>query len=248
MRSRSTLKLLTLLFLAALASVGFASLSVWQIERRAWKLDLIERVNTRIHAAVVPAPSPAQWPAVFAANSEYRHVRLVGHFLHDRETLVTASTERGVGYWVLTPLETVDGFVVLVNRGFVASAYKSPTTRVAGQLAGEVTLFGLMRMTEPKGGVLRSNDPKADRWYSRDVAAIAVARGLDPNLTAPYFVDADATDAPDDGRPVGGLTVVSFRNQHLQYAITWLLLALLPLMFIFITIRHEWRLRCGSPD
>jgi surfeit locus 1 family protein len=77
-------------------------------------------------------------------------------------------------------------------------------------------------MTEPDGGFLRSNDPTADRWFSRDVAAIAAAKTLAD--TAPYFIDADATTNPG-GLPVGGMTVVSFRNSHLVYALTWFALA-----------------------
>ena len=43
---------------------------------------------------------------------------------------------------------------------------------------------------------------------------------------APYFIDADATNVAPDA-PVGGLTVVSFPNNHLVYAITWYALAAL---------------------
>ena len=39
-------------------------------------------------------------------------------------------------------------------------------------------MTGLLRMSEPGGAFLRSNDPAADRWFSRDVAAIAASRGL----------------------------------------------------------------------
>ena len=79
-------------------------------------------------------------------------------------------------------------------------------------------------MTEPGRGFLRSNDPGADRWYSRDVVAIGARRGLGP--TAPYFIDADASSSAAKG-PVGGLTVVRFPNNHLAYAITWFILALM---------------------
>ena len=33
-----------------LLAAGFTALGVWQLERRAWKLDLIARVEARIHA------------------------------------------------------------------------------------------------------------------------------------------------------------------------------------------------------
>ena len=35
------------------------------------------------------------------------------------DTLVKAVTELGGGFWVLTPLKTASGAIVLVNRGFV---------------------------------------------------------------------------------------------------------------------------------
>jgi surfeit locus 1 family protein len=82
---------------------------------------------------------------------------------------------------------------------------------------------GLLRLTEPKGGFLRSNDAVANRWYSRDVSAIADARGL--AHVAPYFVDADAKPNPG-GFPIGGLTVIRFANNHLVYALTWFALAI----------------------
>jgi surfeit locus 1 family protein len=95
---------------------------------------------------------------------------------------------------------------------------------VGGQAAGErAEISGLLRVTEPKGGFLRSNEPAADRWYSRDIAAIAGARGL--TVVAPYFIDAAATAGL--GPPVGGLTVVSLPNNHLVYAITWFVLAVM---------------------
>ncbi|WP_345820388.1 SURF1 family protein [Methylobacterium fujisawaense] len=208
---------------AGLVFIVLLGLGTWQVERRAWKLDLIARVDARVHAPPVPAPDSAAWPRV-GPDDAYRHVRLAGTFLHDRETLVQAVTERGGGFWVLTPLRRPDGSLVLVNRGFVPGDRRDPATRAAGQVAGETTVTGLLRLTEPGGAFLRSNDPKDDRWYSRDVAAIAAARGL--TGVAPYFVDADATPNPSE-LPVGGLTVIAFPNNHLVYAITWYGMALM---------------------
>jgi len=213
------------LWLTVLSLVAFGvliALGTWQIERRAWKLALIDRVEQRVHAVAQPIPSPVSWPAVSAANDEYRHVSLKGRFLHDRETLVQAVTEEGPGYWVLTPLLRDDGTQVLINRGFVPSERRDASTRRDGNPDGQVEITGLLRITEPKGGFLRNNVPQHNRWYSRDVAAIAAARGL--HDVAPFFVDADAR-SQSAGGPVGGLTVVRFPNNHLIYALTWFALA-----------------------
>jgi surfeit locus 1 family protein len=221
---------LTVLSLAAIA--GLIALGVWQVERRAWKLALIDRVEQRIHAAPRPLPVVQAWPTVTAAGDEYRHVTIMGRFLHDRETPVQAVTEEGGGYWVLTPLRRDDGTTILINRGFVPTERRERATRHEENPRGDVEVTGLLRMTEPKGGFLRNNDPAHDRWYSRDVIAIAAARGL--NDVAPFFIDADA--APNaSGYPIGGLTVVRFPNNHLIYALTWFALAFMLAGKLFVT-------------
>lgn len=228
-----------MLVLAGLALTGvFLGLGTWQVERRVWKLALIDRVEARIHAEPVPAPGPEEWAGLTAASAEYRRVRLTGRFAHDRATLVQALSERGAGFWVLVPLVTDRGFTVLVNRGFVPTEARERSARAAGEPEGEVTLTGLLRLSEPGGGFLRRNDPAADRWYSRDVAAIATARGIDgPTEVAPYFVDADATPNPG-GLPMGGLTVVAFHNNHLVYALTWYALALMTAGALIFVLRQ----------
>ena len=219
--------------LCPLLALLFTALGVWQLERRAWKLDLIERVDARVTAPPQPVPPAAEWSSLDPREAEYLRVRARGVFLHDRETLVDALTERGAGAWVLTPLRTAEG-MILVNRGFVPPDRRAPETRAAAQLAGEVTVTGLLRLTEPEGRVLRPNRPAENRWYSRDVEAIARARGL--TQVAPFFIDADATPNPG-GIPVGGLTVISFRNTHLVYALTWFGLAVLSAVGLFLLLK-----------
>ena len=212
--------------LCASLTLLFIGLGIWQVERRAWKLDLIDRVDSRIHAS--PVPAPADWAHFDGPANEYRRVEATGTFRNDRETRVDALTERGPGSWLLTPLVTPFG-TIIVNRGFVAQG-----AAVAARPAGAVTVRGLVRLSEPGGRVLRPNRPAADRWYSRDVAAIARARRLGP--VAPYFIDAGA--APGSaGAPIGGMTVVTFRNAHLAYALTWFALALLSAAGLVIAIR-----------
>jgi surfeit locus 1 family protein len=241
----------------------FTMLGTWQVQRRAWKLDLIARVDQRVHALPVAPPPSAQWSQVTAANSEYRHVRVSGTFLNESETLVQALTELGTGYWVLTPLRLADGTLLMVNRGFVPPERRDRAAHEAGAATAGATVTGLLRISEPKGSFLRRNDPVKGLWYSRDVEAIAAARGL--GRVAPYFIDeaagagegqhvADASVGTDGevvaasrsaqaaaAAPIGGLTVIAFRNTHLTYAITWYGLALMVLVGAWIVIREERR-------
>jgi surfeit locus 1 family protein len=243
-RQRSAAARVALAVCAVLAFAGFVALGTWQVERRAWKLDLIARVDQRVHAPAGAPPARGEWPATNVANDEYRHVRLAGTFVHDKEALVQASTRLGAGFWVLTPLRAADGTVVLVNRGFVPPEARERQARTAPEPQGETTVTGLLRLSEPKGGFLRKNDPAADRWFSRDVQAIAAARGLAAADVAPYFVDAEAApaapaaaDAP--AWPAAGLTVIAFPNSHLVYALTWYGLALMVLVAAWFVRRGE---------
>lgn len=242
-RSRSLAALVTLVVCAALAFSGFVALGTWQLQRLQWKKALIERVGQRIHASPVAAPGPERWPQITAASDEYRRVRVSGVYLHELSVRVQAATVLGAGYWVLTPLRQADGSIVLINRGFIpAAANRERGDGTVGQaLSAEqgddwpktVAITGLLRISEPGGGFLRKNDPANQRWFSRDIEAIAAASKL--SAVAPYFVDADAASAsahaaPGEGataRPVGGLTVVSFSDNHLVYALTWYFLALM---------------------
>jgi surfeit locus 1 family protein len=196
----------------------FAALGVWQVERLHWKAALIEQVEARLLAP--PQAPPQDW----SPDQVYTKVRVTGVFAHEHETLVQAVTERGPGWWVMTPLRT-DAGVVLINRGFVPAPL-----RASGEWSrpdGIVSVVGLLRESEPNGAFLRANAPQDERWYSRDVSAIAAARRLTEPV-APFFIDADATPNVGD-YPVGGLTIVKFANSHLIYAIIWFALAALAL-------------------
>jgi surfeit locus 1 family protein len=225
--------------------VGLILLGNWQVRRYHLKLKIAHDIATRVHAPPVAAPVPAEWPRIAAGDDQYLHVKLRGRFIGD-QTLVRGSSSQGYGYWVMAPLRTDRGFIVLVNRGYVppepsgmaASAKIAPPT-------GEVALTGLLRPTEPRGGFLRRNQPEKNLWYSRDVAAIAAADHLPADQVAPYFVDADAstTNADASKWPMAGLTSIHIYNHSFGYAVTWYLLALGTLLAMGVLVRHETQSR-----
>lgn len=214
---------IVVLFLTVVLTGLLLALGTWQVKRLSWKLDLIERVEARVHAEPTDAPAAGEWPAIGEpAEYEYRRVRLSGTFLNDKEVQVYTVTDLGPGYWIMTPLRRDDGTSIIVNRGFVPSDRRDPSSRQEGQPAGRAEVIGLMRAPETGGLFLRTNDPANGRWYSRNIPQISQASGL--SGVAPFYVDADAAPNPG-GLPVGGKTMLTFPNNHLSYAITWYILA-----------------------
>lgn len=241
---RTLLRRGALAVLGLLLFCGFLALGTWQVQRRAWKLALIERVEQRVHATPVALPPPAGWPEVSATSHEYQAVVVEGRWIGGATVLVQAVTELGNGFWVMTPLQRADGTQVWVNRGFVPDTQRERWLAGGGggpADTGPQRVEGLLRMNEPVGGFLRTNDPAQQRWYSRDVVAMSQLRQLPQ--AAPFFVDAGLPGHPaaaGEG-PRGGLTVIRFANSHLVYAITWYTLALMVVGAAWAVARLERR-------
>jgi surfeit locus 1 family protein len=247
-KSRRKTTFVIALISLTLACSGFFALGVWQLYRLQWKLALIERVDSRIHAAPASLPAVTLWPTLSKQNDEYRHVVVEGHFLPLPSRRVKAVTELGPGYWQLSPFQTTDGHILFINRGYAPEEWQTTVVPT------ETRITGLLRFSEPGGGFLRQNDVKNLRWFSRDVQTLAASYNFNPAQVAPFFIDADAAaDSPvistHDGInlnpqtmhwPQGGLTVVSFPNNHLSYAFTWFALALMCMGALFWLVR-DWR-------
>jgi surfeit locus 1 family protein len=232
-------------FLVALATL--LSLGTWQLQRRAWKQDLIAKIEARAYGTPGVILPEAEWPSWSPEAQEYRRVQVAGRFLHEHEVAVHGlmpSAHRGhpvQGYYLLTPLRLADGSNVVVNRGFIPTELRNPAARPQSQPEGEVAVNGLIRSSEKKSPFRPENDPARDAWFVRDVHQIAAVKRL--ARVAPFLIDADATPNPG-GWPKGGQTRLTMANDHLHYALTWYGLALV-LIGVFAAV--VWRQLHPSP-
>jgi surfeit locus 1 family protein len=205
---------------AAILVAILIGLGVWQLERLQWKLALIARVNGHMTAAPVALDDILHMDA---DTAQYRRVTLQGRFDNDQEAYVFATDADGDPvYHVLTPFRLADGRTMMVDRGAVPKERLDPASRAAGQIAGETHVTGVWRVPDAPGPFTPAPDAAHRIWYSKDLTGIAAADHV--RLAAPVVIEADATPNPG-GYPLGGQTVVTFRNEHLSYAITWFGLA-----------------------
>lgn len=212
-------------------------LGVWQLERLQWKLGLIAEMNSHLHAAPI---SIAEAIRLAPGEVQYRRVALSGHFDNAEEAYVFTTAAGGLPvYHVITPFVLADGRVMLVDRGMVPPQLMRPNTRRHGLLEGEQHVVGVWRTPDAPGFFTPPPDLKHCIWYARDLAGIARALGVRP--AAAVIVEADATPVPG-GWPRGGQTVVALPNDHLQYAMTWFLLAGTLAVVFFAYHRAQGRL------
>ncbi|WP_102868419.1 SURF1 family protein [Pseudovibrio exalbescens] len=236
------------LTLFTLISFGFLlSLGFWQLERLEWKEALIARATERVKEAPLPAPGPAAWPELSSDVIDYMPVTLTGRFiLGELYYFDTLNKPRGPyggqGYFVYAPFATEEGWIVLVNRGFVPIDRKEQSTRLGSAPPKErLELTGLARRAETPSFVSPSANHETGEWFVREPDKMAEALGLDPERTAPYTIDVNERTATAGDLPQPGETRLSFRNNHLQYAFTWFGLAA-TLIAVYIAFRISmWR-------
>ena len=225
--------------IAAAGLMVLVTLGAWQLDRRAWKVDLLDRIADRLDAAPVPLPTvigdPADW--------DFARVIVSGRLAADRTLPLMGRIHQGRpgAYW-LTPLIPPPGPprvearpAILVNRGWVPLERVhqiGPGDRSSSTRPPTVTVTGVLRLPAEPGWVTPANDTDANEWYAVDIAAMAAATGLEAVLPLvltpdppPLRPEADVEAAGRAPVPVPTTVRVTIPNNHLKYALTWFGLA-----------------------
>jgi surfeit locus 1 family protein len=247
--------------LVLLVSLGF-----WQLSRKAEKeaqLASLERSLTAAPTALPPAGTrladikAAPVSVAIPATGEVREltrVTLTGTFIQARSVPVRATlpaapgaVSSGIGFFWMTPLQTADGTIVFINRGFVPSGsnFRAPAIETP---EGPRTITGLMRSIEKPGPFTPADNPAKGDYFTRDPVTMARAVAIQPDKVAPFFVDAERE--PDSVRPPIGINpnemISRIPNNHLQYAGTWFAFA--GVLFIIALIFGQQKLAAAAKD
>jgi surfeit locus 1 family protein len=214
MRRRLWLTLFTLAALAVLVGLG-----VWQLQRLAWKRDLLERVE----AARSAPPEPLEAVLRSGGDLDYVRVRAVCPGLRDGpfvELYAVVDGQAGTRLISACPLPGGPYGSVLVDRGFVADTI---SWRPAGVPGGEpMEVVGVLQRPVAAAAVAAKDDPAHRRFYARAVAPMAEVLGAE--RPAPVFLMAETPSAASAALKPMPLPV-NLPNRHLEYAVTWFGLA-----------------------
>jgi surfeit locus 1 family protein len=232
---------LGLLVPALLLFAALVALGTWQLQRKAWKEDLLATLTQRLAAPPAALPAPSTWPRLDQTGDEYRRVTFSAQFETGKDALVlaTASAFRpdvtGLGFWVFTPARLGDGSLVVVNRGFVPTKLRDSYAQHDDRISGTVEITGVMRWPDTRQWFTPSDNPWQNVWFVRDPATIAAAKNWGP--VPPFYVEQESPVPP--GRwPQPGKLVVNLPNNHLQYVVTWYGLAL-----VLVVVFAVWALK-----
>jgi surfeit locus 1 family protein len=230
------------------ALVGVAilvGLGLWQLDRKAWKENLIAAMTTRLAREPADLPPRDSWGRLVPERNEFARVGFPAEFLPGQEALVYSAGAafrpdvKGPGYWVFAPARLAGGSIVIVNRGYVPLDRKDPASRVDG-VKGSLDIVGIVRWPETRGLFTPADDPPGNVWYLRDIAAIAAAKKWP--AAAPFYIEEESP-VPPGGLPLPGKLQANLPDNHLQYAITWfgLALALAGVYVVWLSRRFRRR-------
>ena len=231
--------LTTLVMIATLLSLG-----LWQLQRRAEKHALIAALGERFTAEPASLPAPAEWNALRAADDEFRRVRFRAVVDVSMEAGVYASGSSlrkdisGPGVWAFVPTRLESGETVIVNRGFAPDAQSGALRK--GDASAPIDMIGYIRFPERPGWLTPAGDQGKRLWFARDIQAMAQAFGWGGGKVAPFYLDLEAP-MPVSGWPKPGPIQINFKDDHLQYALTWFALAIAVLIGFAAWVRGRTR-------
>lgn len=222
-------RVLTLAWAAATALL--LGLGVWQLQRLAWKTELIDRAR---EAAAAPA---RDLPVGVLDVSALDRVRLsvTGVYLERPAVALGLVTRDGrPGSRLLAPFRLADGRTLLVDRGFVPEPFLREAL-AAKPPAGPRTLEGIARAGGEGGWLVPARDRDLPRWYAPDLAAIGDYLGLE---LEPLLLVLEQPEPGIGPYPIPAPLPVDLPNPHLGYALTWFGLAGALLVFYILLARR----------
>lgn len=216
-------KIIFPLLLGAVGCGVLITLGVWQVQRLAWKEEILVDINARLAAPPVPVPLTGR-----EEDDEYKRVTLAGAPSGEELHVLVSGTTAGTGYRVVSKFLLENGAVILVDLGLLPLDAKD-----ADPMTTFMQINGTLLWPDDQNSNTPAPDLEKNIWFARDLDAMA--RVLS---TRPLMVVATDTTPADPRLTPLPVNTAGIKNDHMEYAITWFLLALVwAIMTVFLIFR-----------
>lgn len=202
------------------------ALGIWQMQRLAWKENILSQIETRMKA------DPVALPATPNADTHNRlRVKLTGELEPNELHILTSIKGEGPGFRVIAPLRLPDGSRIMLDRGFIPESAKSSPRKL-----GKITITGALLWPNETDGYTPEPNIERNIWFARETETMAQALN-----TRPLLLVTETSDPPSAARPLP--ITLNIPNNHLEYAITWFSLSI---VWFGMTCFLLWRIRTES--
>ena len=206
--------------------------SLWQFKRLKWKNDLID-VRVSMYEGEVKSLKDISEPA----KSEFQKTSVKGKLLNEFEFYMPALSKKGNnGFHILVPFQTLENKFIIFDTGWVPLLKKDRDKRINNIDNKEKEFIAVIRVPGRKGYFQPENDPLKNFWFF--IEPTLMEKQLKFSLEKNFYLEA-VHNGPT-GFPLGNQTRIYLRNNHLQYALTWLMIALgLIGVYFFASIKKK---------
>jgi len=204
-------------------AIACVNLGKWQLRRLEGRRHANAAVIAGINRAPVPVDSLLRPGEAVPRGALWRRVQATGHYDAAGELLVRNRVLGGrAGFYVLTPLVTDSGAVLMVNRGWVgAGATAATRPDVPPAPAGDLDVVGRVRPSERASGHTGFPPGQVDR-----IAIPAIATGLARPVYGGYAELTEQRPMPAAApQPIPPPELSE--GPHLAYAVQWFIFALM---------------------
>lgn len=218
MKSRN--RIWPVIFAGTLGVLVLLGLGAWQLQRLQWKEGIIRELAERQSLPPITL-SEAIRLEFSGGDIEFRRVVDRVTYTSARELNILTTFEGRPGYEIVVSAVSAEGVPILVDRGVVPEELRDVSLRPASMgVTAEVS--GILRRHAGKRGYFTpDNDASGNNWYWWDLPAMQSALGV----STPPFVLHLTPDNRIEGYPKPLPADTGLKNNHFQYAMTWLALA-----------------------
>ena len=215
----SKIKTITLISIAV--SLICLSLSIWQIKRLTWKENLINNLESAYNSEATNINKLTG----DLLNFNFKKVYLEGYFINEKSMFLGPRVNKDqVGYNLITPFLLRDSRYVLINRGWIKEKIKIKKEEK------EYKIKGILKEANIKNFFTPKNSIKENLWFY--INTDQMSEFSDLKVVDNVFLDLIESNPNDKFISINPIPRIS--NNHLQYAITWAILALLFLVMNYI--------------
>ena len=217
-------RLILTVILSIAILVVFLGLGKWQLDRLYWKEGVLAEIESRIAASPVDLPEQPD-----PERDKYLPLKIAGTMGSETLRVLVSSRDAGAGYRLISSLTTANG-AVLIDRGFIRVDDAVPETP-----AELFTVVGNLHWPDDRNSATPENEVDTNTWFARDIDQMAEVLN-----TRPILIIARQTTPAEPGILPMPVTSAGIPNDHLEYAVTWFLMAA---TWVVMTVFALWRMK-----
>ena len=205
-------------------------LGYWQLQRLQWKNDLISSIELNFNSKTI------DFPILNDADNKYEYMQthIEGKFMVKQSMFFFRSNLRGEsGYEIVVPFKTTLSKDVYVIIGWIPFDKKDEIDLKFINDEAITKIEGSLIYSKKRKPLIPDNDISSNVWYLMNTEEMDIVNKLN---TSNYLLKI--TDKNYFPQILIEFEPTNITNNHLQYAGTWFLLALVnTIMYIYFIYR-----------